>query len=216
VGVVSLEGPVELIDGRLMIRIPLSAGGQDLVQAARGVGEIDGENLVVAIAPWLVEHLHIEAGSLVVVDNEDGRLRITRSAANDDPSDHGEDAEAQDVSRIDGLTKADFRSEPFPVIDALVAFVATGARPTPEVQDQIDARPSVRWFPTEGGHLVKMPYQGGPVPMEHFTVEPGGWDHDRRPDMGEERCRFRDDMWQVLRGAGMRRAQCDYNFEVHH
>ena len=53
--VVSLEGPVELVDGKLMLRIPLSAGGQDLVEAARGLGKVDGEHLVVVIPPWLAE-----------------------------------------------------------------------------------------------------------------------------------------------------------------
>ena len=42
--VVSLEGPVEIIDGELAILIPLEAGGL-LAPLARGVGEIDGEFL---------------------------------------------------------------------------------------------------------------------------------------------------------------------------
>ncbi|MBN1319642.1 MAG: hypothetical protein JXA87_02270 [Thermoleophilia bacterium] len=176
--VVSLEGPVELVEGKLTLRIPLSAGGQELVEAARGLGEIDGEYLVVVIAPWLAEHLGIEAGSLVAVDNEDGRFHIVRSATNDDLPSSGDDTGNKSASRIEGLTKTDFHSEPLPVIDALVAFVATDAQPAPEVQYQIDGRPSVRWFPTEGGHLVKMPYQGDPVPTEYFSVEPGGWDHE--------------------------------------
>jgi hypothetical protein len=82
---VSLEGPVELIEGELTIRIPLAAGGDRLAPLARGIGETDGEHLVVVIKPWLAEKLRIGAGSLVVVDNAEGRFRITRSAANDEP-----------------------------------------------------------------------------------------------------------------------------------
>lgn len=82
---VSLEGPVELVDGRLMLRIPLAAGGDQLASLARGIGESDGEYLNVVIQPWLAEKLHIEAGSLVVIDNENGKFTITRSAANDEP-----------------------------------------------------------------------------------------------------------------------------------
>jgi hypothetical protein len=82
---VSLEGPVELIEGKLVIRIPLTAGGDRLAPLARGIGETDSEYLTVVIQPWLAEKLRIGAGSLVVVDNADGRFQITRSAANDEP-----------------------------------------------------------------------------------------------------------------------------------
>jgi hypothetical protein len=43
----------------------------------------DGDYLTVVIQPWLAGKLRIGAGSLVVVDNNDGKLRITRAAAND-------------------------------------------------------------------------------------------------------------------------------------
>lgn len=175
---VSLEGPVELVDGELVLRIPLSAGGKELVETAGRTGVVDGEHLVIVLEPWLVKSLRVEDGSLVVVDNEQGRLRITRSDANDDPSGEETESEAKRAAILDGLTKADFHAKPFPAIDALVAFVATDTQPAPAVQEQLDARGNSRWYPTEGGHLVKMPYQGDPVPMEHFRVEPGGWDHE--------------------------------------
>ena len=82
---ISLEGPVELLDGALMLRIPLAAGGDMLAPLARGIGETVGEHLIVVIRPWLAEKLNIAAGSLVVVDNENGKFTITRSAANDEP-----------------------------------------------------------------------------------------------------------------------------------
>lgn len=81
-----LEGPVELVDGKLMLRIPLEAGGDKLAPLARGIGEIDGEHLNVVIQPWLAEKLRIGAGSLVFVDNKNGKFTITRSAANDEPT----------------------------------------------------------------------------------------------------------------------------------
>jgi hypothetical protein len=80
---VSLEGPVELIRGELVIRIPLGAGGDKLASLAQGIGTTDGEYLTVTIRPWLAEKLNIGAGSLVVVDNLEGRFRITRSGSND-------------------------------------------------------------------------------------------------------------------------------------
>jgi hypothetical protein len=83
---VSIEGPVELIDGNLILRIPLEVGGKELAPLARGIGEIQGEYLQVVIKPWLAEKLRIGAGSLVFVDNKNGKFTITRSAANDKPA----------------------------------------------------------------------------------------------------------------------------------
>jgi hypothetical protein len=82
---VSLEGPVELVGGKLMLRIPLAAGGDRLAPLARGIGTSDGEYLNVVIPPWLADKLRIGAGSLVFVDNKNGKFTITRSAANDEP-----------------------------------------------------------------------------------------------------------------------------------
>jgi hypothetical protein len=82
--VVSLEGPVEVVNGELAIFIPLEAGGAVLAPLAKGIGEIDGDFLKVVIRPWLAEKLRIGAGSLVIVDNANGKFTITRSPANDE------------------------------------------------------------------------------------------------------------------------------------
>ena len=81
---ISIEGPVELVSGELMICIPLSAGGDQLAPFARGIGRIEGDCLCVVIQPRLAEKLRIEEGSLVVVDNKNGKFTITRSASNDE------------------------------------------------------------------------------------------------------------------------------------
>ncbi|MGA8766399.1 MAG: hypothetical protein WB559_05240 [Candidatus Acidiferrales bacterium] len=74
--ITSLQGPVEVVDGKLMLRIPLAAGGSHLVEAARGIGEVDGESLNVTIPDWLAEKLGIQAGNQVSVSNRDGKLNI--------------------------------------------------------------------------------------------------------------------------------------------
>ena len=74
---VSLEGPVQLVAGKRVIRIPISAGGDQLAPFAREIGETNGEYLTVVIQPWPAEKLRIEAGRLVVVDNQNCKLRIT-------------------------------------------------------------------------------------------------------------------------------------------
>ena len=80
---ISIEGPVELVNGELMIRIPLSDGGDELAPLARGIGQIEGDCLCVVIKPWLAEKLRIVEGSLVVVDNKNGKFTITGNATND-------------------------------------------------------------------------------------------------------------------------------------
>ena len=74
--VTCISGPVELIDGRLMLRIPLAEGGDALAGAARGIGAIVGENLDVTIPDWLARMLKIGDGSVVIVDNRGGKLNI--------------------------------------------------------------------------------------------------------------------------------------------
>ena len=40
---ISIEGPVELVEGKLTLQIPLAAGGDKLAPLARGIGEVVGE-----------------------------------------------------------------------------------------------------------------------------------------------------------------------------
>lgn len=74
--ITSLQGPVESIDGKLMLRIPLNAGGAELVECSRGIGRTDEGFLSVVIQPWLATTLNIHEGSIVAVDNRDGKFNI--------------------------------------------------------------------------------------------------------------------------------------------
>ena len=75
-GTVSLTGPVERVDGELTLRIPLEAGGAALAPAAARIGTVDEKYLSIVIKPWLAEQLGISEGSLVDIDNIDGRFNI--------------------------------------------------------------------------------------------------------------------------------------------
>jgi hypothetical protein len=75
----SLSGPVESIDGKLMLRIPLETGGRELVACSRGIGEVDGDFLSIHIKDWLAERLGMSEGSTVVVDNANGKFNIRPS-----------------------------------------------------------------------------------------------------------------------------------------
>jgi hypothetical protein len=76
-GFASLQGPVEKVDGNLVLRIPLAAGGEEFVECSRGVSEIKDGYLVIEIKQWLAGVLRIEQGDLVSVNNADGKLNIT-------------------------------------------------------------------------------------------------------------------------------------------
>jgi hypothetical protein len=74
--VMSLEGPVLKVNGGLVLFIPLSAGGDELIECARGISEVQGEFLRINIPVWLAAVLRIEEGDLVCVHKADGLFRI--------------------------------------------------------------------------------------------------------------------------------------------
>jgi hypothetical protein len=73
----SLQGPVEKIGGKLVLRIPLAAGGNEFVACSRGISEVKDGYLVVQIQEWLAGMLRIEEGDLVSVTNANGKFNIT-------------------------------------------------------------------------------------------------------------------------------------------
>lgn len=76
--VTSLQRFVENIDGKLMLRIPLAAGGRELVECSRGISEVDGDFLNIVIPDWLAEKLGISEGTTLVVGNANDRFNIRR------------------------------------------------------------------------------------------------------------------------------------------
>ncbi len=86
----SLGGPVERIDGQLVLQIPLSAGGAALIPCSRGLSRVENDTLIVTIPDWLAEKLGLSEGSSVIVDNRHGRFNITPAVPdNDEVSDFG-------------------------------------------------------------------------------------------------------------------------------
>jgi len=73
---ISLSGPVEEIDGELVLLIPLRAGGDVLAPLARGISVIEGDFLKVTIPDWLAVKLRIGAGTIVNVNNRNGKFNI--------------------------------------------------------------------------------------------------------------------------------------------
>jgi hypothetical protein len=74
--ILTLQSPVEKVDGGLVLLIPLSEGGDKFVECARGISEVQGDTLRVSVPEWLVGVLRIETGDLVTIDNANGKLNI--------------------------------------------------------------------------------------------------------------------------------------------
>jgi hypothetical protein len=74
--VTSLQGPVEMLDGHLTLRIPLEAGGDKLIACSRGISEVHGDYLNVDIPEWLARKLKIAEGDMVSVNNANGKFNI--------------------------------------------------------------------------------------------------------------------------------------------
>lgn len=83
--IVSLQGPVELLDGKLVLQIPLEVGGSALHEVARKISTVDDECLTIPIPDWLAEKLGITDGTLVAVDNRNGKFNITLVGSDDEP-----------------------------------------------------------------------------------------------------------------------------------
>lgn len=79
----SLQGPVLMVNGKLTLMIPLEDGGADYVACSRGVSEVEGPHLKIAIPEWLAGMLRIDEGDIVRVSNWDGKLRIEPNEANE-------------------------------------------------------------------------------------------------------------------------------------
>jgi hypothetical protein len=74
--VMLLEGTVMKVNGELVLFVPLSCGGDELVACSRGISEVQGDFLKIVIPEWLAGLLRIEEGDLVCVHNGDGTFHI--------------------------------------------------------------------------------------------------------------------------------------------
>ena len=68
--------PLEVINGKLVLRIPLSDGGSEFVEATRGFATVDAEALTVEIPEDLAAQLGLQEGTVVLVENRDGEFSL--------------------------------------------------------------------------------------------------------------------------------------------
>lgn len=75
----SLEGPVERLNGQLILRIPLEAGGHRLHETVCTECVVQGNDLIVPLPDWLTASIRLREGTAVHVDDRWGRLNIART-----------------------------------------------------------------------------------------------------------------------------------------
>ena len=75
---ISLQGPVERREDRLVLRIPMNAGGEKLQITARATSFVEDGNLVVLLPEWLAQRMQLGEGSEINIDDRWGKLNITR------------------------------------------------------------------------------------------------------------------------------------------
>jgi hypothetical protein len=73
---ITLTTPVQRLDGRLVLLIPLDNAGKLLAQSVRGIAHLRDDRLCVEIPEWLSGVLRVEEGDRVTVDNAGGRFNI--------------------------------------------------------------------------------------------------------------------------------------------
>jgi hypothetical protein len=77
---ISLRGTIKLEGDKLVLRVPLNAGGEQINAVASGISVVDGDDLVIIIPPWLAEKVEISEGTEVCVDDRSGIFNITKTA----------------------------------------------------------------------------------------------------------------------------------------
>ena len=77
-----------------------------------------------------------------------------------------------------------FRKTIFAKMDALVVFIPKGQEPSPEVKKVLDEAGPQRFYPQDGGNLVKCPYVVENFEKNIFMIEKDGWNHEHCDNCG--------------------------------
>jgi len=88
-------------------------------------------------------------------------------------------------NNIDNLTADMFRETRCPQQDALTVFIPDGEEPSPEIQNYLNAVESCRWYPQDGGHLIKFPNIFEKYEENLFQLEKNAWDHEHCDKCGK-------------------------------
>jgi hypothetical protein len=89
-----------------------------------------------------------------------------------------------------------FRKIHYVPMDALTIFIPKGQKPSPVVQKYLDEAGPCRWFPQDGGHLIKFPDVFKSYDDSLFKLEKNGWDHEHCDNCGNT-ISIDDECWEA-------------------
>jgi hypothetical protein len=72
--VVRIEGPLEKVGNRWLMRIPLTVGGDVLSAPTQGIGQIKNDILEIELPDQLVKNLNLKEGQHLFVHNATGEF----------------------------------------------------------------------------------------------------------------------------------------------
>ncbi len=75
-GKLPITGPVELVDNKFCLLIPLQVGGDELVPLTVKIATVEGDTLKVVVPDFLMKLLNLRVGGLVTIDIVDGKFNI--------------------------------------------------------------------------------------------------------------------------------------------
>jgi hypothetical protein len=101
--------------------------------------------------------------------------------------------------RLWEMCRRKFRPGRLRTADALVAFVPDVGEVPAAVDRALHVPADQRWFPADGGHLVKWRHRGELFDGASFQLEPGGWDHEHC-SVCNGTIKAREDCWVSKRG----------------
>ncbi|MBI2756719.1 MAG: hypothetical protein HYX52_08425 [Chloroflexi bacterium] len=106
-----------------------------------------------------------------------------------------------DKPELARLTDAMLEAYTFPGTDAAWLLVPDDGAVAPQVQEILDHVPS-RWYPTGGGHRVKVPWWAVRGRENYFQRETKGWDHEHC-DYCEAAVKIGEQCWTIPAGQGV-------------
>ena len=76
---VSIDGPIEVIDDRMFVRIPLEPYGKSLVSCTKSISFIADDHLCIEIHEWMLEKLEMSATDLLHINNDNGEFNMRKA-----------------------------------------------------------------------------------------------------------------------------------------
>jgi len=72
-----------MTDGKLVLNVPLANGGSEFVECSKGISKVEEKYLKIVVPDWMATKMGFGKGSLVDINNRDGKLHIDSAIESD-------------------------------------------------------------------------------------------------------------------------------------